>query len=141
MIRILRRALTLMIAAAAGSGCSAPGLYMTYTGPLVAGGNVELECRQAFQVFDRASDHKMLVKPYPAAEAAYVTCVALSEKPFVGQRVRAGEAAKKWLVDGKRETCTVTGVSELTLADYEVTYTCPTPPAAPVKATAKPART
>lgn len=98
----------------------------TYTDPSVAAVNVELECHQAFQVFDLPKASKMLVRPYPAAEAAYAACAALSsDRRFAGQRARVTAAAKKRLADSQRETCTVTAVSELTLTDYEATYACP----------------
>ena len=114
--------------AAAGAGCSVGYVFETYgpTSPV----NVDLSCRQSFQLFEHAGLRRILVKPYPLSEASYLACAAISRSEMArAAPARAAEAVERHFENTKRPACRVTGVEQLSPLDYEVAYDCTPRPA------------
>jgi hypothetical protein len=124
--------------AAAVTGCTAAYeiQYYSASGPT----NVDLSCRQSFQIFENAGYRRILVKPYPASEAAYLACAAISKEEIRAELpVRATQAVERYFERAKRTDCRTTGSTPVGITGVEVTYDCTPRPAAANPAAAKPA--
>jgi hypothetical protein len=122
--------------AAAVTGCTAAYeiQYYSAAGPT----NVDLSCGQSFQVFENGGYGRILVKPYPASEAAYLVCAALSKEESRAELpLRATQAVERYFERAKRTDCRTTGTTPVGLIGIEVTYDCTPRPAPPKPPPAK----
>jgi hypothetical protein len=136
----LARLLAAGAIAATAAGCSVGYVLENYSA--VGPANVDLSCHQTFQLFEHQGLRRILVKPYPASEAAYLACAAISkEESARALRDRAAEAVERHFETTKRPACHVTGVEPIGIGNYEASYDC-TPPkpivSPPAKASTRP---
>jgi hypothetical protein len=120
--------------AATVAGCAVAYQVEYYS--TAAPANVDLSCGQSFQLFENAGYRRILVKPYPVSEAAYLACAAFSKEERSADRAaRATLAVERHFEKTKRPDCRTTGVQPVGLTDVEVTYDCTPKPAAkpPIK--------
>jgi len=115
--------------AATAGGCAVAYQVEYYSTAWAA--NVDLSCGQSFQLFENAGYRRILVKPYPVSEAAYLACAAFSkDQPSADLRTRAIQAVERHFEKGKRPACRVTGTQPVGMTDVEVAYDCTLQPAA-----------
>ena len=126
----LRLGLAALVAAAT-SGCVAFSYTVERYGT-VKGVNVNLNCRDTYEVFDRPEARALLVVTNPVNEAL-VAC--FEDGPDLTERQR--RVVRIYFEEkSKRPLCRIIGETELTWQHREFDYVCPAEP----EAVAAPAR-
>lgn len=123
--------------AAAVTGCTVAYEIEYYSS---APTNIDLSCGQSFQLFVNGGYGRILVKPYPVSEAAYLACAAISKEESRAELpLRATLAVERYFERTKRPECRTTGSTPVGITGVEVTFDCTLKPVAPNPPAAKPA--
>lgn len=116
--------------ALASSGCAAGYLLTTYQGSESA--VVSLTCKDAYRIYERRAQSKILVRLDPAVEAVRMVCGATPR----AERARAVVVQR--LADTERSACQVVSQVSLSPLHEEFVYACPAEATVTRTVTAKP---